>query len=79
LETEESDMTVDLALEARRLNAIGDPLLYRIGVAGLISHYGREVVRQAFIFEAARVGTVSIATASAWRLPRRRPFEREVG
>ena len=42
LETEESDMTVDLALEARRLNAIGDPLLYRIGVAGLISHYGRE-------------------------------------
>jgi hypothetical protein len=26
LETEESDMTVDLALEARRLNAIGDPL-----------------------------------------------------
>ena len=30
LETEESDMTVDLALEARRLNAIGDPLLYRI-------------------------------------------------
>ena len=68
---------VDLALEARRLNAIGDPLLYRIGVAGLVAHHGREAVRQAFIREAARDGAVSIAMAPAWRLPRRRPFERE--
>jgi hypothetical protein len=56
-------MTVDLVLEARHLNAIGDPLLYRIGVAGLISHYGREAVRRAFIREAARAGAVSIAMA----------------
>jgi hypothetical protein len=62
---------------ARRLNAIGDPLLYRIGDAGLISRYGREAVRQSFICEATRDGAVSIATASGWRLPRRRPFERE--
>ena len=72
-------MTVDLALEARRLNAIGDPLLYRIGVAGLISHHGRETVRQAFIREAERDGAVSIATSPGWRLPRRRPVAREAG
>lgn len=72
-------MIVDLALETRRLNAIGDPLLFRIGVAGLISCYGRETVRQAFICEAARDRTVSIAVAPGWRLPRRRPFEREAG
>jgi hypothetical protein len=71
-------MNVDLAPEARRINAIGDPLLYRIGVAGLISHYGRETVRQAFIREAARDGAVSIATAPDWRQTRR-PFEREAG
>lgn len=71
-------MIVDLALETRRLNAIGDPLLYRIGVAGLISHYDRETVAQAFIREAARDGAVSIATVPGWRLPRR-PFERKAG
>jgi hypothetical protein len=75
---EVEDMIVDLALETRRLNAIGDPLLYRIGVAGLISHYDRETVAQAFIREAARDGAVSIATAPGWRLPRR-PFERKAG
>jgi hypothetical protein len=72
-------MIVDLSLEARRLNALGDPLLYRIGVAGLISHHGRKTVRQAFIREAERDGTVSIATAAGWRLQRRRLFEREAG
>jgi len=71
-------MIVDLSLEARRLNAIGDPLLYRIGVAGLISHHGRETVRQAFIREAEREGVMSIAMAPGWRLTRR-PFEREAG
>ncbi len=72
-------MIVDLSLEARRLNAIGDPLLYRIGVAGLISHHGREMVRRAFIREAARVGVVSIAMAPAWRLPRRHPLSGKQG
>jgi hypothetical protein len=72
------EMIVDLPLEARRLNAIGDPLLYRIGVAGLISCYGRDTVRQAFIREAARDGAVSIAIAPGWRLTRRQ-FEREAG
>ncbi len=72
-------MIVDLSLEARSLNAIGDPLLYRIGVAGLISHHGRKTVRQAFIREAERDGAVSIATAPGWRLHRRHPFEREAG
>ena len=70
-------MIVDLALETRRLNKIGDPLLYRIGVAGLISHYDKENVAQAFIREAADYA-VSIATAPGWRLPRR-PFERKAG
>jgi transcription-repair coupling factor (superfamily II helicase) len=71
-------MTVDLALEARRLNAIGDPLLYRIGVAGLIARHDRETVRQAFVREAARDGVVSIALAPDWRLPRR-SLDRKVG
>jgi hypothetical protein len=72
-------MIVDLSLEAQSLNAIGDPLLYRIGVAGLISNHGRKTVRQAFIREAERDGAVSIATAPGWRLQRRHPFEREAG
>ena len=71
-------MIDDLSLETRRLNAVGDPLLYRIGVAGLISRYGRETVRQAFIRDAAGDGVVSIAMAPGWRLTRR-PFEREAG
>jgi hypothetical protein len=69
---------IDLALEARCPNAVGDPLLYRIGVAGLISRYGRETVRQALIREATRDGAVSIAMAAGWRLTRR-PVEREAG
>jgi hypothetical protein len=63
----------DLDLEVRRLNAIGEPLLYRIDVAGLISHHGREAVRAALVRDAERVGVVSIARASRWREPRRRP------
>jgi hypothetical protein len=63
----------DLDLEVRRLNAIDEPLLYRIDVAGLISHHGREAVRAAFVREAERVGVVSIARAPRWREPRRPP------
>jgi hypothetical protein len=63
----------DLDLEVRQLNAIDEPLLYRIGVAGLISHYGRETVRDAFIREAERSGVASIAQAPHWREPRRSP------
>jgi hypothetical protein len=64
-------MTPNLDLEVRQLNAIDEPLLYRIDVAGLISHYGRETVRAAFIREAERIGAISIARASRWREPRR--------
>jgi hypothetical protein len=64
-------MTIDLDLEVRRLNAIGEPLLYRIGVAGLISHHGRESVRAAFMRNAAGTGVTSIAAAAKWRELRR--------
>jgi hypothetical protein len=56
----------DLATEVRRLNAIGDPFLYRIGLTGLFTRYGMESVRRAFIDDAARRGAVSIALAPGW-------------
>ena len=64
-------MTLDLTLEVRRLNAVGEPLLYRIDVASLVARYGREAVRAAFVREAARIGVASIAQAARWREPRR--------
>jgi transcription-repair coupling factor (superfamily II helicase) len=69
---------INLDLEVRRLNAIGEPLLYRIDVATLISHHGRETVRAAFIREAERIGVVSIARAPRWREPRSRPVLKAV-
>ena len=60
-----------LDLEARRINEIREPLLYRIAVGGLIYGHGREAVRQAFIREAEREGAASIALAAHWR--ERRP------
>jgi hypothetical protein len=59
-------MIFDLATEVRRLNTIGEPLLYRIGLAGLISRYGLNSVRRAFVDDAARMGAVSIASAPGW-------------
>ena len=59
-------MIFDLATEVRRLNAIGEPFLYRIGLAGLFTRYGIESVRRAFIDDAARMGAVSIALAPGW-------------
>jgi hypothetical protein len=64
---------LNLDLEVRRLNAVDEPLLYRIDVASLISRHGREVVRAALIHEAERIGAVSIARAPRWREPRRPP------
>jgi hypothetical protein len=61
----------NLDLEVRRLNAVDEPLLYRIDVASLISHYGHGPVRAAFVREAERIGAVSIARAPRWREPRR--------
>jgi hypothetical protein len=61
----------DLDLEVRRLNAVGEPLLHRIDVGGLIARHGREAVRAAFIREAERFGAVSIARAPRWRESRR--------
>jgi hypothetical protein len=61
-------MTVDLEIVARRLNAIDEPLSYRLAV--VITRYGREAVRGALMKEAARAGAVSIASAPRWREPR---------
>ena len=59
-------MILDLATEVRRLNAIGEPFLYRIGLAGLLARYGIESVRRAFVNDAARIGAISIASAPRW-------------
>jgi hypothetical protein len=59
-------MIFDLEGDVRRLNAIGEPFLFRIGLAGLFARYGVEPVRRALIEDAARPGAVSIATASGW-------------
>ena len=66
-------MILLLDLEARRINEIREPLLYRIAVGSLIHGHGREAVRQAFIREAERNGTISIALAPRWRERRRTP------
>jgi hypothetical protein len=66
-------VNLDLDLEVRRLNAIDEPLLHRIDVAGLIAGHGRETVRAAFVREAERIGAVSIVRAPRWREPRSRP------
>ena len=57
-------MTVDLALEARRLerDRRPAPVRNRCRRSDLARH-GRETVRWAFIREAARDGVVSIATS----------------
>jgi hypothetical protein len=70
-------MVTSFDLEARRLNAIREPLLYRIAVASLIWNHGRESVRQALIREAERNGVMSIALAPRWR--ERRPAGVEDG
>jgi hypothetical protein len=71
-------MTFDIESEVRQLTAIGEPFLYRIGLAGLLARYGTERVRCVLIEEAARTGAVSIAAASGWcRLPR--PHDRKAG
>jgi hypothetical protein len=64
-------MTVDLEIEARQLNAIDEPLSYRLAVASLITRHGRDAVRRALMREADRAGAVSIASAPRWREPRR--------
>jgi hypothetical protein len=56
-------MITNLDLEARRLNAIREPLLYRIAIAGLIWRHGREAVRHALVREAQRNDVLSIALA----------------
>jgi hypothetical protein len=63
---------LNLDFEVRQLNA-AEPLLCRIEVAALISHYGREAVRAAFVREVDRIRAVSIARAPRWREPRRPP------
>ena len=64
-------MTSDLTTEVRLLNAIGEPLLFRIGLAGLISRFGADCVRRALVEDATHVGVISIASATGWRRLRR--------
>ena len=72
-------MIVDLALETRRRNAIGDPLLYQIGVAGLISHYDEHTVASKPSFAKPRAtAPCRSRLRPGWRLLRR-PFERKAG
>jgi hypothetical protein len=63
----------DLDLEVRRLNVVDEPLLYRIGVAGLVARHGRDAVRAAFMRAAAEIGAASIASATRWRESRGAP------
>ena len=62
-------MTFDILTDVGRVNTVGDPLLFRIGLAGLFAQYGTEPVRRTLIEEAARAGdnVVSIATALDWQ------------
>jgi hypothetical protein len=70
-------MTGDLATEVQRFNAIGEPLLYRIGLAGLVSRFGADRVQSALVQDSARLGVVSIASAAGWRS--RRQQDRKAG
>jgi hypothetical protein len=60
---------MSLTADVHALNLIGDPLLYRIRLTGLIALYGRDLVQQMLVKEAAQAGdnVVSIATASRWQ------------
>jgi hypothetical protein len=64
-------VTFDIWTDVDRVNGVGDPLLFRIGLAGLFAQYGTEPVRRRLIEEAARAGdnVVSIATALDWQPP----------
>ena len=62
----------------QRFNAIGEPLLYRIGLAGLVSRFGADRVQIALVQDAARLGVVSIASAGCPSLWPRRPGRRDV-
>jgi hypothetical protein len=55
--------------DVQALNLIGDPLLYRIRLTGLIALYGHDLLQQMLVREAAQAGdnVVSIATASRWQ------------
>jgi hypothetical protein len=71
-------MTFDLASEVRRLNGVGDPLIFRIMLVNLLATHGRDRVASALINEAARAGAISIAFASLWMRPNEPP-RRKVG
>lgn len=71
-------MTDDLMIEVRRLNTIGDPLIYRILLARMIALHGRDCVRRALIYAAAGMGAISIAAAARWCQKHAVPF-RKIG
>ena len=66
-------MSSDLESEARRLNAIGDPLIFRIMLINLFARHGRDRVASVLIDEAARAGAISIAVAPRWMRPNEPP------
>jgi hypothetical protein len=71
-------LTFDLLTDVRRLNAIGDALLYRIVLGSVIAHYGRERVRCALRFEARCAGdnVISLAASSGWFRGQTRPHRK---
>jgi hypothetical protein len=72
-------LTFDLLTDVRRLNAIGDALLYWIVLGALLTHYGSARIRRALLDEARRAGpnVISIAAAPHW-FRRRPPSDRKV-
>jgi hypothetical protein len=61
-------MRFDLASQTKRMNKLGDAFTYRLVLSGLALQYGRGLLRQTLIEEAARTGgnIVSIAAAPNW-------------
>jgi hypothetical protein len=61
-------MMSDLAAQTKQINRLGDPFTYRLMLGGLALLYGRGLLRQALMEEAARAGgnVVSIAAAANW-------------
>jgi hypothetical protein len=75
-------MISNVVTEARRLNAIGDPLLFRIGLVGLVARYGAAEVRRALIDDIPAGGgnIASIFASRNWRPPGiRNPGQRRIG
>jgi hypothetical protein len=58
-------VTFDIVTDVRRVNEIGDPLLFRIGLTRLFAQYGPEPVRRTLIEEAACAGN-NVVSRPRW-------------